>query len=111
MRVTHPFHPLFGQRLPCVGRRSNRHGERILLQAADATVWPVPPHWTDLVGEDLEVAMGNGHALLRIADLMELADLVDRLSHKPVLGRMEGCKGNYATSVKRTTPQRGQDER
>jgi hypothetical protein len=82
-----------------------------LLQAADATVWSVPPQWTDLVGADLEVAMGNGRALLRVADLMELADLVDRLSHKSALGRTEERKGNYAATVKETTPQGGQNER
>ncbi|WP_158407859.1 DUF5372 family protein [Sinorhizobium meliloti] len=80
MRVTHPFHPLLGQQLPCVGRRCNSHGERLLLQTEDATVWSVPPQWTDLVSPDPEVVMGNGRSLLRVIDLMELAALVERLS-------------------------------
>ncbi|NEJ82886.1 hypothetical protein GR268_41095 [Rhizobium leguminosarum] len=33
--------------MPCVGKRYNRHGERLLLQTEDATVWSVPPQWTD----------------------------------------------------------------
>ncbi len=82
VRVTHPFHPLFSQRLPCVGRRYNRHGERLLLQTDDARVWPVPPQWTDLVSADPEILMGNARALLRVADLIELADLVSRLCDK-----------------------------
>ncbi|WFU12182.1 DUF5372 family protein (plasmid) [Rhizobium sp. CB3090] len=82
VRVTHPFHPLFAQQLPCVGKRYNRHGERLLLQTEDASVWSLPPQWTDLVSADPEVVMGNGRALVRFADLMELADLVDRLSSK-----------------------------
>ncbi|WP_192937063.1 hypothetical protein [Sinorhizobium meliloti] len=28
--------------MPCVGKRYNRHGERLLLQTEDATVWSVP---------------------------------------------------------------------
>lgn len=64
--------------------RTNRHGERLLLQADDTAVWSVPPQWTDLVSPDAEVVMGNGRALLRFADLMELADLVGRLSSKSV---------------------------
>ena len=80
MRVTHPFHPLFGRQLPCVGRRYNRHGERLLLQADDAVIWSVPPQWTDLVSPDPEVVMSHGRAVLRFADVVELADLVDRLS-------------------------------
>ncbi len=78
--VTHPFHPLFSRRLPCVGRRYNRHGERILLQTEDTAVWSVPPQWTDLVSSDPEVVMGNGRAIVRFADLVELADLVARIS-------------------------------
>jgi hypothetical protein len=79
----HPFHPLFARQLPCVGRRYNRYGERLLLQTDDAAIWPVPPQWTDLVSPDPEIVMGNGRALLRFADLMELADPVAR-SHGDV---------------------------
>lgn len=75
----HPFHPLFERRLPCVGRRQNRHGERLLLQTEDGAVWSVPPLWTDLASPDPEVVMGHGQAPLRVSDLLELADLVDRL--------------------------------
>ncbi|MER8950116.1 DUF5372 family protein [Mesorhizobium sp. M0809] len=82
VRITHPFHPLFSRLLPCVGRRYNRHGERLLLQADDTAVWSVPPQWTDLANPDPEVVMGNGRALLRTVDLLELASLVGRLSGK-----------------------------
>ena len=82
VRVTHPFHPLFGRRLTCIGKRYNRYGERLLLQDDGATVWSVPPQWTDLVGPDPEVVIGRGRALLRAVDLMELAGLVKRLSDK-----------------------------
>jgi hypothetical protein len=53
---------------------------RLLLQVDGVGVWSVPPQWTDLVGLDPEVVMGDGQALFRIADLMELASLVERLS-------------------------------
>lgn len=80
--VTHPFHPLFERRLPCVGRRQNRHGARLLLQAEDGAVWSVPPHWTDLASPEPEVVMGRGRAVLRVSDLLALADLVERLRGK-----------------------------
>ena len=82
VRVTHPFHPLFGRRLPCVGKRYNRYGKRLLLQVDDGTVWSVPPQWTDLAGLDPAVVMSDGRAFLRAVDLMELASLVKRLSDK-----------------------------
>jgi hypothetical protein len=82
VRVTHPFHPLFERRLPCVGKRYNRYGKRLLLQGDDGTVWSVPPQWTDLAGLDPAVVMGDGRAVLRAIDLMELASLVKRLSDR-----------------------------
>ncbi|WP_365998666.1 DUF5372 family protein [uncultured Agrobacterium sp.] len=82
VRLTHSFHPLFPRQLLCVGKRYNRHGERLLLQTEDATVLSVPPQWTDLVSLDPEVVMSNGRSLLRVVDLMELATLVKRLSSK-----------------------------
>jgi hypothetical protein len=64
VRVTHPFHPLFGGQLPCVGKRYNRY-ERLLLPADSATVWSVPPQWTDLVGLDPKVVVGQLAARFR----------------------------------------------
>ena len=89
VRVTHPFHPLFGRQLPCVGKRYNRYGERLLLRVGGATVWSVPPQWTDLASPDPEVVMGHGRALLRAVDLMELASLVKRLSER---GSLRSCR-------------------
>ena len=88
-----------------MGRRYNRYGERLLLQGEDATVWSVPPQWTDLVIVDPEVVIGGSHALFRISDLLELAALVDRISGRS--GRVGGRarKDNYAASVKLITPQ------
>ena len=77
--MTHPFHPLSGRQLVCVGERYNRYGRRLLLQAGDGTVWSLPPQWTDLVAPEPEVVMGGGRALCRVSDLVELAGLVTRI--------------------------------
>ena len=82
MRVTHPFHPLSGQQFQCVGERYNRYGKRLLLQVDDETVCSVPLQWTDLAAADPEMVMGQGRALLRVADLVELARLVARLDKR-----------------------------
>jgi hypothetical protein len=84
VRVTHPFHPLFGRHLPCVGKRSNAQGKRLLLQTDDGATWPVPLQWTDLVSLDPEVVVSNGRSLLLVSNLMELASLVERLCGKSV---------------------------
>jgi hypothetical protein len=51
-----------------------------LLQVDELTVCSVPPQWTDVVGPDPEIAMGDGRAVLRLTDFIELARLVARLA-------------------------------
>jgi hypothetical protein len=86
VRVTHPFHPFRGRQLVCIGERENRSGKRLLLRVDDQTICSVPPRWTDLAAPDPEVAMGQGRALLRLVDLMELARLVRQLASQRGLG-------------------------
>jgi hypothetical protein len=78
--VTHPFHPLSGRQLPCVGERYNRYGTTLLLETDDGAVCTVRPQWTDVVAPDPETVLGGRRALFRVADLLELAHLVDQLS-------------------------------
>ncbi len=69
-----------------MGERYNRYGRRLLLQIDERTVCSVPPQWTDLVAPDPEIVMGEQRALFRVADLMELARLVEQLSRGESLG-------------------------
>lgn len=101
--MTHPFHPLVGRELVCVGERYNRYGKRLLLQSEAGQICSVPPHWTDLVEPDPELALGGGDALLRLADLLELADMVERLREKHM---PPARKPNHAANVRQKTPQR-----
>ena len=79
MQVTHPFHPLSGRQLVCVGERYNRYGTQILLRVDDVAVCSVPRDWTDLVVPDPEIVMGAERSFVRVGDLLKLAQLVDRL--------------------------------
>ena len=80
MRITHPFHPYSRQQFPCIGERYNRYGKRLLLQIDERTVCAVPPQWTDLASPDVEIMLDEKRALFRMADLLELAGLVERLA-------------------------------
>jgi hypothetical protein len=65
-----------------MGERCNPYGRRLLLQVDDATICSVPQQWTDLVAPDPEVTLGKRRALFRVADLLELARLVDQLGRR-----------------------------
>ncbi len=80
MHVTHPFHPLSGRQFVCVGERYNVHGKRLLLQVDEVTICAVLPQWTDLAAPDPEVIIGKHRALFRVADLLDLARLVEQLA-------------------------------
>ena len=85
--------------------RHNRAGRRLLLRVDDEAICPVPPQWTDLVPPDAELVIGQGRALFRVADLMELARLVARLCSPGSSGSPILCKDNFAACVKQMTPQ------
>jgi hypothetical protein len=82
VRVTHPFHPLSGKSLACVGERYNRSGTWLVLEVDAGSWFLVPRHWTDRVAPDPEVVLGEGRALFRVPDLVELAGLVARLARR-----------------------------
>ena len=89
VRITHPFHPLSGKELVCVGERYNRYGRRLLLRIDNVTVCSVPLQWTDLVGPDPETVIGEYRALFRVADLLELERLVVQLRKRDSCKRPE----------------------
>ena len=103
MRVTHPFHPLNGKTLSCVGERNSRYGTRLLLRVDERNVCSVPRQWTDVEAPDPEIVLGKGRAVLRLADFLELADFVRRLLENEPKER-RGSKAINAASVKLTTP-------
>jgi hypothetical protein len=102
--ITHPFHPFGGRQLLCVGERYNRSGKRLLLRVDDTIVCSVPPQWTDAATPDPEVVMGQGRALFRVADLLELANLVSRLCQEGPCEAAAGCNNNFAAHVKQLMP-------
>jgi hypothetical protein len=99
--VTHPFHPLSGRRLVCVGERYNRYGKRLLLQVGEERICSVPPQWTDVAAIDPEIVLGAGRAWLRLTDLLELAALVEQLA---ATHPCFSSKANYAANVNTKTP-------
>ncbi len=62
-----------------MGERYTRYGVRVLLQVDAETVCSVPPQWTDLAAPDPEIVLGDQRALFRVADLVELARLVEQM--------------------------------
>lgn len=80
MRITHPFHPLYGQSLDLVVRRAQWGEERVFYRDREGHLASLPARWTSLVAEDLFVTVGAGRSRLRVQDLVELAALLRTLA-------------------------------
>jgi hypothetical protein len=79
VRVTHRFHPLFGQDLEFVKRRRNWDADRVYVFDREGELVSLPVEWTDVVAEDPFVVIAAGRCPFRIEDLATLADMVERL--------------------------------
>jgi hypothetical protein len=76
--VTHPFHPLAGQRLAVILERRRPGAELVLVcEGGPAGRVTVPVGWTDRGPER------SDHRLVT-SGLVELAGLVDALHHPPL---------------------------
>jgi len=71
------------------------------LQVDAGTVCSVPPQWTDVVVPDPAIAIGKRRAVFRVADLMELAQLVAELSRDAGRTGANERKVNSAAPVKK----------
>jgi len=83
VRVTHPFHPLFGRVFEFVAHRQNWGEDRVHLHDEDGALFSVPAGWTDVPAVDPFVVIGSGRCPFTITGLLELADLIDGLRAQP----------------------------
>ena len=78
VRVTHPFHPLFGREFEFVSRRRNWGEDRVYYHDERGELDSLPTAWTDVADVDPFVVMAAGRSPFRAADLLALADLADQ---------------------------------
>ena len=79
MRVTHPFHPLFDQRLEFVKRRRNWQADRVYVFESNGLLLSLPVEWTDVVAKDPFIVVAAGRSPFHTAGLLELAELMARM--------------------------------
>ena len=53
--------------------------ERVYFLDSSGHMQRIPATWTDVVGEDPFVVVAEGRSPLRVQDLLQLADLIERL--------------------------------
>jgi hypothetical protein len=78
VRVTHPFHPLFGQELQVVQPHRRGHPDRVFFYDDRGQLRSLPIRWTSAEPDDPFIILAAGRSPLRVAELRELAALVRR---------------------------------
>ena len=79
VRITHPFHPLFGREFELIARRSVWREDRVFFHDCEGKLISVDASWTDLGVEDPFVAISAGRSLFRVEDLLALSSAVERV--------------------------------
>ena len=87
MRVTHPFHPLYGCDFEFVAHRQNWGEDRVCLHDEDGQLFSLPAGWTDVVPADPFVVVAAGRCPFTAEGLLAVADLVDRSCQQRDAGR------------------------
>jgi len=79
VRITHPFHPLFGQEIDCVERRIGWGEDLLFYRDRLGYVTALPTRWTTAETEDPFLVVSAGRSHFRVADLIALTALIAEL--------------------------------
>jgi hypothetical protein len=84
--ITHPFHPLRGQRFVVLKIRMISGAERLSLRHVEMGSFAVRRDWTDWAPPGTPSVTSDGHPPLFIdaSGLLALAELVQSLTHSKV---------------------------
>ncbi len=77
--ITHPFHPLFGQTIECVDRKSSWGDDRVFYRSHHGHLASLPTGWTRIGPRDPFIVLSNGRSRFRVDDLMKLISLMEEI--------------------------------
>ena len=82
--MTHRFHPWFGREFPFVAVQQTWRQDRVFFFGDDGSTQSLPRAWTDVADPDVFVTIAAGRCPFRVADLLELAEVIDGLTRSGV---------------------------
>src|SRR5207249_7651865 len=78
-RVTHPFHPLFGQSLELAAQAREWGEERVYYRDPTGRMRFLPARWTSVAAPDPFILIAADRAHFRLEDLIRLHDRLKQL--------------------------------
>ena len=79
VRISHPFHPLNGQKIDVVAHRAQWGETRVYYRDRLGHRASLPTCWTSLAAEDPYITAGAGRSHFRVPDLIDLVALLEDL--------------------------------
>jgi hypothetical protein len=79
VRVTHPFHLLYGRDFEFVAHRHNWGEDRVHLHDENGKLFSLPAGWTDVAAQDPFVVVAAGRCPFTAEGLLAAADLAGLL--------------------------------
>jgi len=96
-RVTHPFHPLFGQEFAIADRRQTWGEDRVYFHDTAGSLRRLPASWTSISADNLFESVSAGRSHFRTTDLLLLVAMIARQREvQPVPGQAK--RGRLASS-------------
>ncbi len=78
-QITHPFHPLSGQRFELVDRYRTWGEDRVFYYDSAGRLKSLPAHYTDIDPLEPFIVQSNGRAYFRPADLWNVVQRIEEL--------------------------------
>jgi hypothetical protein len=79
-RVTHPFHPLFGQLLELTAQAREWGEDRVYYRDSTGRTRFLPARWTSMAAAEPFVLISAGRAYFRVEDLVRLHNRLKELA-------------------------------
>ena len=79
VRITHPFHPHYGDKIEVVCRRRHWGEDRIVHVGPNGALRTIAADLTDIAPQDEFRRIADGRAAFGTVDLLALLSLLDRL--------------------------------
>ncbi len=80
VKITHPFHPLYGKHFKLLKKRKVSGRDTLILQGTSSATFAVDSEWTDKDTPDIYECSNTSHLILSCHKLLELAELVDKIN-------------------------------
>ena len=75
-RVTHLFHPLYGQEFEIIKYKRIQGSDRVFFYQKDGSIGSLPLAWCDLRSPDPYLDIEGKHSPFRVEDLLKLSDII-----------------------------------